>query len=101
MTTLLLPRSGPDQGFGDGIGGRRRLLPRLQRHHLRGQRGERAPLDAAAGADHAQEHPGHEKPPRDPQRQGEHLRLHAGEAVQSGISVGRGSYDLMIFPLIV
>ena len=32
----------------------------------------------AAGPDHAEEHPGHEGPVRDPQQQGEHLRLNAG-----------------------
>ena len=32
----------------------------------------------AAGPDHAEEHPGHQGPVRDPQQQGEHLRLDAG-----------------------
>ena len=72
---------GSDQGFGDSVCRRGCLLPRLQRHSLRRQRGERASLDAAAGADDAPEHSGDEKPSRDSQRPGKHISLNAGESM--------------------
>ena len=40
----LPPAPGADAGLRDGVGGRGGLLQGLQRHHLRGQRGERSPL---------------------------------------------------------
>ena len=54
---------GADKGFCDGVGGRRRLLPRVQRHRLGGQRGECPPLDQAVGSDYTQKHPGNKAPP--------------------------------------
>ena len=50
---MVLGRAGFDQGLGDGIGGRRRLLPSQQRHGVGSERRERASLDPPAGADHA------------------------------------------------
>ena len=80
LISLFIPSStGPDQRLRDRVGGCRGLLSSLQRDHLRGQRRERAPLHAAPGTDHAEKHIGHKEPPRDPERQGEHLGLHAGE----------------------
>ena len=70
--------AGLDQRLRDRVRRRRGLLPRLQRNHLRGQRRERAPLHATPGADHAEKYIGHKKPPRNPERQREHLRVHAG-----------------------
>ena len=72
---------GPHQRLRHSVRGRRRLLPRLQRDRVRGQRGERAPLDAALGADHAQKHLGYEEPPRDPLRQRKHFVSHAGKQI--------------------
>ena len=69
---------GAHKGLGDGVSGCRGLLPGVQRHHLRGQRGERPPLHTTPGADHPQEHPGYKDAARDPQRQGEHSHGHAG-----------------------
>ena len=71
--------AGLDQRLRDRVRRRRGLLPRLQRNHLGGQRGKRAPLHAALGTNYVEKYFGHEKPPRDPERQGEHLRLDAGE----------------------
>ncbi len=59
--------TGFDKRLRDGVSRRRRLLPRVKRDGVRGQRGECSPLDAAVGADHAQKHPWYQKPSRDPQ----------------------------------
>ena len=79
ISSFIPSSTGPDQRLRDRVGGRRGLLPGLQRDHLGGQCRERAPLHAAPGADHTEKHIGHKEPPRDPERQGEHLGLHAGE----------------------
>ena len=39
----------------------------------------------AAGPDHAEEHPGHQDPARDPRGEGEHLQQHAGEEASKKI----------------
>ena len=70
---------GLDERLRDGLRGRRRLLPRLQRDRVGGQRGERPSLDEAVGADHAAEHLGNQEPARDPLGQGEHISFHAGQ----------------------
>ena len=69
---------GPDQRLGDSFGGRRRLLPGVQRHGVGGQRGECSPFDAAAGTNHSEEYSGHQKFTRDPQRPRKHFHFHAG-----------------------
>ena len=73
---------GAHEGLGDSVCRRRCLLPRLQCHGVRRQRGERASLDAAAGADDSPEHSGDEKPPRDSQRPGKHIILNAGKCAK-------------------
>ncbi len=50
----------------DSVCGCCRLLPCIQCHSVCGQRGERAPLHPAAGADHVKKHFGHQKSTRDP-----------------------------------
>ena len=52
---------GPDQRLGDSFGGRRRLLPGVERHGVGGQRRECSPFDAAAGTNHSEEHSWHQK----------------------------------------
>ena len=58
----------------DRVGGCCGLLSGVQRHHLRGQRGERPPLHQAAGTDHAEEHPRYQDPARDPGGEGEYIK---------------------------
>ncbi len=76
----VIPFPGPDQRLSDSVRGCCRLLQSIKCHGVSGQRGERPPLYETSGADHPQEHPGYKEPARDPQRQGEHLRLDAGRA---------------------
>jgi hypothetical protein len=70
--------AGFDQGQRDRVGRRRRLLPRLQRHRVHRQRGERPPLDPPPRPDHPAQHHGPATPPRDPERAREHLPAHEG-----------------------
>ena len=55
--------AGADQRQRDCVGGRRRLLPGVERYRVGGQRGERPPLDPAAGPDHAAQHSRNQRPP--------------------------------------
>ena len=64
---LSASSSGFDKRLRDSVRRRRRVLPRVERHGVRGQRGECSPLDTTVGADHAQKHPRYQKPSRDPQ----------------------------------
>ena len=58
----LLSTVDPDQGLSDSVSGRRGVLPGVQRHHLRGQRGGLPPLHQAAGPDYLEECPGYQEP---------------------------------------
>ena len=72
-------RAGFDQGLGDGLGGRRRLLPSQQRDRVGSERRERAPLDAPARPDHAAQRSRHQEPIRDPLGERHHIQLNAGQ----------------------
>ena len=52
--SLIIDNAGSNSRLCDGVGGRGGLLPGVQRHHLRGQRGERPPLHPPPGTDHPQ-----------------------------------------------
>jgi len=73
-------RAGFDQGLGDGIGGRGRLLPSQQRDGVGSERRERPSLDPPARTDHAPQRPRHQEPLRDTVREGHHIRIDAGES---------------------
>lgn len=93
---------GFDKGQRDCVCRRRGVLPRVQRHRVHRQRGERAPLDAAARADHAAQHHGHAPPARDPQRAGDSLGNHAGRAGRGHRSLGhqgREGRDVSVSPI--
>jgi len=72
-------RAGFDQGLGDGLGGRRRLLPSQQRDRVGSERRERAPLDPPARPDHAAQRSRHQEPLRDPLGERHHIQLNAGQ----------------------
>jgi len=67
------------QGLGDGVGGRRRLLSHLQPGHLGDERQRRRAEHQAARPDHAAQHPGHEDAQRDALRARPHRRGHGEE----------------------
>ncbi|UYV67265.1 hypothetical protein LAZ67_5000085 [Cordylochernes scorpioides] len=77
------------QGQRDGGCGRRGVLPDLQRHHRRVQRGGLRPLHPPAGRHHPEERPGHPQPVRDPLRAGVHLPRHAEQLGRGHGSLGR------------
>ena len=52
--SLIIDNAGSNSRLCDGVCGRCGLLPGVQRHHLRGQRGERPPLHPPPGTDHPQ-----------------------------------------------
>ena len=79
---------GANSRLGDGLSGRRRLLPCLQCHRVGGQRGKRSPLHAIAGPNDTAEHPGNQEPPRDPQWPREHIRIHADCSWRSHYRLG-------------
>ena len=97
------------EGLGDGGGGRRGLLPRVERHRVGHERRGRSyrpttgstglgaesdveshcvgherrgcePVDAPSRADHAAQRARHQEPLRDPLRPREHQPLHAGRS---------------------
>lgn len=76
------PRSpylaGTDEGQRHGVRRRGSLLQDLKRDGVDRERRERPSFHEAAGADDAKERPRDAEPARDPGRQGEHLRRHAG-----------------------
>lgn len=51
--------AGVDQGQRDRVGGRRRLLSRVERDRVGGQRGERPSLDSPPGPDDVAQHSRH------------------------------------------
>ena len=79
-TPVHAVRAGADEGLGDGVGRRRRLLPGEQRDCVGGKRGERAPLDTPACADDAAERARHQEPRRHPVGARDHQQPDAGIA---------------------
>ena len=60
------------------IRGRCGLLQGLQCNSFSCQRRERTSLHSAPSPNNSSKHTGHQESARDPQRQGEHIRIHAG-----------------------
>ena len=78
ISLVFLPDAGAYSWLRDGVRRRRRLLPRVQRHGVGGQRGERSPLDSASGSNYAPEHSRNEKSSRNSQRSRKYLGVDAG-----------------------
>jgi len=70
--------TGVDQGLGDGVSRRRRLLPGQPRDCVGSERRERTPLHPPARTDHAAQRARHEEPLGDLVRAGVDRYFHAG-----------------------